>query len=826
MFDGPFWRPILLMAVLLVLPSVLPGTAATPPGAALGSAMSPDGQTITGLAMDGTGEYATTVVTVDPAKFQLGSLPGVPVHHDIYPCDFGSPSSTSPGACRPGLNHGANFDTTANGAAQTVDYISYLSSSGLLPVFAVGGPSSTISLWTGVSDVPLWETCSGITHGTCPASVFVSNVSVTYAQSRQWVAAAVAPTSAALPGSIELYDDGGHLVNGWPWNFTDSRPTTLHFSRDGSMLVVGSAATVSSPSNPTGSPQLFFFRNPAAAAPSGPADLNPYQTDSDVRDVEVSADGHAAVAGTAGAVYYVLIDSGTPEKIKYAQSVGPVQAVAISGDGERFAAAAGTKVYLYQASHDSTIAAQVGDAFDTGSTVSSVSYDATGKLLVAVAGPRVYGFGPGSSKPLWSFDATDPSHGGLDAPLQKVVVSDDAQRFVVAGETKVMPYRNLVTASGQFLDQQDLTVQPGLTQHFTLSVTNTGSLPDNYTFVARFPVGWTGIGPDPVSLQPDQSVTVPVSVDVPSGQSPGIYGVDVQVRSQVQVDRGVGNPAVADPALNFTIPRAIVLNVTTDQDQLPSLQPGGQETVPVIVRNRGNAEGVVNMTASQQLSRGSPWPLQFDQPQVRIPAGGEVTVNLLVQPSSDAASGDRDDITICAREGVPQTCQNDGSFNEATDHVWVYVNPKFGADLSAPNQTYQFQAGEIKTFNVAVTNTGNTDDVFNLTATITPATQQNDWRVNLDHDTMSVARGQTRSLGVTVRPGVSLPRDASLVIRAISNGSGDSESSAITLSLLMLPPTTTPTRTSIPGPGLELTAVAIVGAALLARRSSFRGGRR
>src|SRR5439155_860018 len=191
------------------------------------------------------------------------------------------------------------------------------------------------------------------------------------------------------------------------------------------------------------------------------------------------------------------------------------QRVALSLSGEYFAAAAANKIYFYHYTGGSSFASPVGQSFATedGSSFTDIAYDSSGSLLVAIAGPRVYGFGRASNVPVWTFDATAAAAGALDLPLKRLVVSDRAERILVAG-----------------------------------------------------------------------------------------------------------------PALNMTVPRAVVLNVTAE-DRVTTLRAGGTPVpIPITIRNRGNADGVVNLTATQALSRGSSWPVRFQLEQVTVPVGGEKTV--------------------------------------------------------------------------------------------------------------------------------------------------------------------------------------------------------
>jgi len=231
----------------------------------------------------------------------------------------------------------------------------------------------------------------------------------------------------------------------------------------------------------------------------------------------------------------------------------------------------------------------------------------------------------------------------------------------------------------------------------------------------------------------------------------------------------------------------------------------------------------VNLSSTQILSRGAQWPVRFDKDhEIRIPAGGEVTVDMVVSAPNDAASGDRDDITILAREGRPGI---DPVIADATKVVTVYVDPKFGADVSSRNASFESLPGELKQVPINILNTGNTDDTYNVSFEVTPSTFQNDWYVVLDHNHISIPRGATRTVILTVRPGVTNPREASLILKAASNGSAETESGATTISLAGRLPTTTTTKNPIPDVAPAL-AVAMVGIAALARAGRRHGGRK
>lgn len=796
------------LTLVTLLALLMPSAFAAAPVTNLSSGYSLGGQEVTDIAMEPSGQFVVGVVAVDPAG--LVTLPGSVRHDDIYPCSFGAPSSTSGGSCRtPGLQHSSTRRTTTLGAKQAVDYASF-TSSGLVARYAVAGPSDTLSLWSFISDTPLWEI-------TVPGNQAVVNVSLSPDAGR--VLAGTQPASGA--GRLVMYNgtssSGSNGALLWDFNLTNTRPTSMDYARSGALAAVGASAA-----SATNSGEIIIFR-PTDRKPVEGQDLSRFDASApDVTHVQVSTGGTAVVASTTQHVFFFGVNGATGKVLdnqRWSRQVaGGCQRVAIAGDASLFAAACGNRVVFFRHLGGDLVAQDVG-SFDAGQPVADLAYDATGDLLVAIAGNRVYGFGKEKTTPLWSFDATESSNGGLDGPLRKVVVSDGGERVVVAGRTKLMPYRSLVAATATFKEAQRMEVQPASHVQISLTVTNKGSLPDNYTFSARFPPGWTGFSPGGVHLDPEESATVNLTLDVPVAQAPGFYGVEVDVRSETLQRLGRDKPIVASPALNLTVPRFVVLNVTAADDRVPPLRQGGEVTVPITVRNRGNAEGLVNLSTTQLLSRGAPWTIHFDNEQVSVPAGGERTVNLVIDAPADAASGDRNDITVCAREGEPKTCvKGDTSPSQAMRVLTAYVDPKFGAELSTNASTFEFGPGELKVVTVTVLNTGNTDDTFNLTATLSPAGAQNDWHVTLERESIQLARGEKRSVAVTVRAAVNDPRDATLIVKAISVGSALTEDGSLTISLVPRPPVQEKEKSFMPAPPVAALLGLVAVAALLRRR--------
>lgn len=801
MLDGRLPR----IAVLLLL--LAPSAMAATPASNLDAAVSAGGQEITDLSIDATGQFAAGVVAFDAAKSATGGLPlgGVPTtttRKDVYPCDFGPVERPRSGSGCRGLNHNGAV-TGAPNAAQSVAMTSYTVSGGRTAKYAIAGPGAWVSRWSVTADQADWEKQLEATN------MQVVNVTITANGAR--VIDAIAPPTGAAGSRVEFREGSNGTVM-WFVDLTDAagnavRPTSLAVSRTGSVLAIGTTNGV-------------LLVNPdLAGAPSGT--LGGIPQAGNVQTVAVSADGNLVVAAGSNGVFLATIRrDGAKVSVESASVFNrgfgePAQDVAFALDGSRFAVAAGSKIHFFRRLDTASIAEPVGDAFDAGARVADLAYDARGQLLVAVAGSNVYGFGPAKNAPVWTFDATTTGFGGVDGPLRRVGLSDDGMRIIVAGRTEIMAYSSVVAATATLAASAPgvTTVAPASTLPLTLTVRNAGSVPDNYTFVVVPPLGWPAASAEGLQLDPDATGTARFNVSAPAGQAPGTYAVEVRVRSAAQAAlAGRNDVYVAGPAFNLTVPRSVILTVEAPDERL-RLRQGEEQTIPLTLRNQGNAEGLVNLSALQNLTRGASWDVRFQPEQVRVPAGGSASASMILTAPSDAGSGDRNIVTIRALEGEIVS----------TDRVTAYVDPQFGAELRASNTSLEFAGGQTRSVSITVMNTGNTEDTFNLTMALTPPGVANDWGVTNDTAQVTIARGQSKTVTLTVKARVASPREAQITVKAISQVSPEGrESAPLLLNLIPKPTTTTPEdKNGIPAPAPALAALAVALLALARRR---RGG--
>lgn len=768
MVDGRALK-FLVLSVLLLAPTVF----AAAPRATFQAAYGLDGQDISDFALDPmTGTYAIAVPVFTSPKLPLL---GQSTPRDVYLCEFDGTG------CRPQTHDTA---TGQNGARQVADAVAFNTPSGLTARYAVGGPARYVSMWSNLQESPRW------TKQTLEGDVVAVAVEPNEAK---YVVVASSSALSSTGNRISVFDGGsGRFL--WDYNVTDAsgatsdvRPTSLDYSRSGGIVVVGTTKGV-------------LFLKPADGKPTTYTQTSPINTGS-VTDVAMSRLGTAALARTTTGIDYLPIENGKPRsEFRWNRGLPSAPAaIALSGDGERFAAAAGNKVYFYRHLNNSYVAEDVGQAYDVGAAVSSLAYDETGSLLVATAGNRVFAFGASEREPFWNFDATQSVNGGLDGPLRGAAVSDDGSRVMIAGKTKLMPYRTFAAAEIAPVGPATVPLQPGASTTVSFNVANVGSLPDNYTFVVTRPVGWGGSTPEAFGLVPDKTRTINISVDAPPGIPPGPQAIKVEVRSRALAS------IVSTASINFTVPRAVSLAVEIQGERV-EVSAGEERSIPLTVRNLGNAEGLVNLTATQSVTTGPSWNVRFNPQQVRVGANGEATSELIVTAPSDIVSGARNLLTVQATEGAVQ----------ATDSVSIFIDPEFTVDVATGATRIELPPGESRTFTFNVTNRGNTDDSYNLTANVTPLTQASDWTVRLSEEQIAIPHGQNRQVTVTVRAAVAEPReDAVLVLKAVSVGTPTVQDTA---NVPLVPkPREEEKDNGLPAPGLAY-ALAVVAAAAFARR--------
>jgi uncharacterized membrane protein len=207
------------------------------------------------------------------------------------------------------------------------------------------------------------------------------------------------------------------------------------------------------------------------------------------------------------------------------------------------------------------------------------------------------------------------------------------------------------------------TAGPGENLTFTVTVTNTGNVADNYRLI-RSDIAVPSWGPtlDNYSLEnvpAGANKTTTLRITVPSGAVNNAQD-NVTITARSRTDNTIENSASCTAQAVGPVSRGVSVSIS------PSSQSGAKGatlTYTITVSNTGNDLDTFDLTASDDHG----WELQLDTDTLTIPSGEDTTANLSVTVPSDAKGGDSDLITITATsEADPTKSASDNCTATAT----------------------------------------------------------------------------------------------------------------------------------------------------------------
>lgn len=222
---------------------------------------------------------------------------------------------------------------------------------------------------------------------------------------------------------------------------------------------------------------------------------------------------------------------------------------------------------------------------------------------------------------------------------------------------------------------------PGTVVQYTHYITNTGFVSETFRLSALSSLGWeTFVGASSVTLRPDQSAVITVSLTIPN-TAPATLPGDPPHTLVVQV-QSTSDPSVQDQAVDTTsILQVGALSFSPDRISAPA--PGRTLTFEHTLINLGNAPDTFTITVTQDLN----WNVQIcvsadcapppAETPLPITPGLSFPVIVKVEVPANASS------TVVNRVVVRATSQADPSvFERVVDTVSPVATNVIGASVS------------------------------------------------------------------------------------------------------------------------------------------------
>lgn len=583
-----------------------------------------------------------------------------------------------------------------------------------------------------------------------------------------------------------------------------------------------------------------------------------FDTSHPVTQVDITADGEYAVAGTdQGQLYLVSVSkalqrrgaTGIDDQLRaWQQSLGSaITDLDIAHFGGEFLAA-GTQegdVFVFRSQRNPS-GSEGAQAVPVGSAnastpacltarlagpISSLAMTDQGDQVVAGAlngllsfEAKAYAlFRPGPFEPAWCVQL--PQGDVRDGVFADV--SGDGRRVFAGSGHRVFGYTNFHKMTVD-PDEPARTGSPGQRVQWALTVRNDGSLFDRVNLTAGGPLdpGWQfALSNTSLLLMPGKSQTVLLNVTSPPSIAPGNFTLKV-----VAMPERAGAPIEAFLRLDLAQLRRVEIRPA---EGILVATAGIPNTFLVTIHNGGNAADRFRVSAEipdadgdgrpdpNFFSPGSDWSIRVDPIEVEIPANSDGTVNLIVTPQ--AQRGDSATIQVSVEAAVLSPGQG---IVADTKQVIVAVEPSYNGDIAlVETKDFRAEPGQLIFINYTVKNLGNSRDIFQVKNRTEPANAPG-WKLTLGDERFELLRQNQQHvvrLSIFAQQGLQPGESVRIIVELFSEGlkvqnpgsDGQVDSQSVTVTVVPK------ARRGIPMAAEPLVFLAVLALAALGRR----GGR-
>ncbi|MEA1965035.1 MAG: SdrD B-like domain-containing protein [Candidatus Aerophobetes bacterium] len=257
-----------------------------------------------------------------------------------------------------------------------------------------------------------------------------------------------------------------------------------------------------------------------------------------------------------------------------------------------------------------------------------------------------------------------------------------------SGAVPVIPDVEVVAPSGQ-------TANPGESVIYNFTVKNTGNTLDTYELIAQSQHGLPVGSPSSITVSPNDSKTVAVSLSVPSDATAGTTD-ELTLTATSKTDPGVKDSDTTTTTVGV-VP-AVEVKAPFGQ----SANPGDVITYEFVVSNKGNSTDTYNLTAQSQHG----WPVGSPS-SITVSAGESRTVTVTVTVPSDTSDGITDDLTLTA------TSQTDIAISDSDITITTVTAPLMS--INKTDNVSSANVGDRLVYTITYENTGSGEAIAQIT---------------------------------------------------------------------------------------------------------------